>query len=110
VVSHFLTLTVEVGDYVFLSHRLLPSFETGRRGLFNRVFEVIEKQPDYSAGTITYRLLDTGWMTKKRLSRLAPQGTPTYPAASDAERARYMFICQDLTAAYSDGTAGKTIF
>jgi len=110
VTSHFLTLTVEVGDHVYLSHRLLPNFETGRRGVSNRIFEVIEKQPNYSEGTMTYRLLDVGWLSGKILSRVAPQGTPAYPDASSSERARYMFLCADSTKAYSDGTPGKTIF
>ena len=46
--SHFMTLTVEVGDFVYLTHPLLPNFETGRRGIFNRIFEVIEKQPNFT--------------------------------------------------------------
>jgi len=46
----------------------------------------------------------------KELSRVAPQGTPAYPSASSAARSRYMFICDDATGQYSDGTAGKTIW
>ena len=110
VTSHFMTLTVEVGDFVFLSHPLLPNFETGRRGVFNRIFEVIEKQPDYSQGTMNYRLLDTGWLSRKKLSRIAPQGTPAFPSASNFQRAKYMFLAQQSTGTYSDGTSGKTIF
>jgi hypothetical protein len=96
--SHFMTLTVEVGDFVFLSHPLLPNFETGRRGVTNRVCEVIEKQPNFGEGTMTYRLLDMGWVAGKGFSRVAPQGTPAYPSASSAARTRYMFICGDTTA------------
>jgi hypothetical protein len=110
VTTHFRCLTVEVGDYVFVSHPLLPNFETGRRGVFNRLFEVIEKQPNYSEGSMTYRLLDAAWVRSKKLSRVAPLGTPSYPSASTAQRARYMFIAQDSTQAYSDGTPAKTIF
>jgi len=110
VTSHFLTLTVEVGDYVLVSHPLVPDFETGRRGVYNRLFEVIEKQPNYSEGTMTYRLLDAAWTRTKKLSRIAPQGTPSYPSASEYERARYMFVCADSTRTYSNGSAGKTIW
>ena len=59
---------------------------------------------------MTYRLLDMGWMAAKKLSRVAPQGTPAYPSASSAARTRYMFICDDTTGQYSDGTVGKTIW
>lgn len=110
VTSHFLTLSVEVGDHVFLSHPLLPNFATGRRGLFNRIFEVIEKQPNFREGTMTYKLLDTGWVASKKLSKVAPEGTPAWPSASQAQREKYMFVCDDATGQYSDGTAGKTIW
>jgi hypothetical protein len=108
--SQFMTLTVEAGDYVFASHPLLPNFETGRRGVFNRIYEVIEKQPNYSQGSMTYSLLDTGWASAKKLSRVAPDGTAAFADASSGDRARYIFICNSLTGAYSDGPAGKTIF
>jgi hypothetical protein len=108
--SQLMTLTVEVGDFVFLSHPLLPNLQTGRRGVTNRICEVIEKQPNFGEGTMTYRLFDMGWVAAKELSRVAPQGTPAYPSASSAARSRYMFICDDATGQYSDGTAGKTIW
>ncbi|MBZ5516113.1 MAG: hypothetical protein LAN62_14950 [Acidobacteriia bacterium] len=108
--SHFLTLTVEVGDLVYLTHPLLPNFQSGRRGVSNRIYEVIEKQPNFGEGTMTYRLLDMGWLAAKKLSRVAPQGTPTWPAATQAQRDRYMFACNDATGEYSDGGPGKTIF
>ena len=108
--SQFMTLTVEAGDYVFLSHSQLPNFETGRRGVYNRLYEVIEKQPDYSAGSMAWTLLDTGWAISKVASRVAPQGTPAYSSASTTLRSRYMFISQNSTKTYSDGTPGKTLF
>jgi len=110
VTTHFMTLTVEVGDYVYLSHPLLPDFESGRRGVSNRIFEVFEKQPNYAQGTMTYRLLDTNWIRSKKLSRVAPTGTPAWPDATQAQRDRYMFICLDSTKKHGDGTAGKTIW
>jgi hypothetical protein len=110
VTSHFLTLTVEASDYVFVSHPLVPNFETGQRGLFNRICEVVEKQPNFAAGTMTYRLLDVGWLSSKKLSRIAPQGTASYPEASGAARGRYMFLSSEATKQYNDGTAGKTVW
>jgi hypothetical protein len=105
-----MTLTVEVGDFVYLTHPLLPNFETGQRGIFSRIFEVVEKQPNFNEGTMTYRLLDVAWVSAKRLSRIAPDGTPAWPDASQAERDQYMFVADDTTKQYSDGTAGKTIW
>jgi hypothetical protein len=108
--SHFMTLTAEVGDLVLLSHRLLPNFETGQRGVTNRLSEIIEKQPNFAEGTMTYRLLGLGWVAGKVLSRVAPQGTPDYASASSAEQVRYMFIADEATMQYSDGTPAKTIW
>lgn len=110
VASQYMTLTVEAGDHVFAAHPLLPNFETGRRGVFDRIYEVAEKQPNYSEGTMTWRLLDTGWAVSKVLSRVAPTGTLAFTAASNSTRARYMFISADATKKYSDGSAGKTIW
>jgi hypothetical protein len=59
---------------------------------------------------MAYQLLDTGWMGTKVLSRIAPQGTPAWSSASTAQRERYMFLSQEASQTYSDGTAGKTVF
>ena len=110
VTSQYMTLTVEVGDYVFLSHPLLPNFKTGRRSVTNQICEVIDKQPNYAEGTMAYRLLDVGWVASKKLPRIAPEGTPAWPSATAAQRDRYMFLCADASKQYSDGTEGKTIW
>lgn len=110
VTSQFMTLTVEAGDYSFLSHPLMPNLQTGRRGVFNQIVEVIDKQPNYQNGTMTYQLQDSGWMNSKVLSRIAPSGTPAFTAASSYQRARYAFMANGTTNAYSDGTPAKTIF
>ncbi|HVB56426.1 MAG TPA: hypothetical protein VNE63_08355 [Candidatus Acidoferrales bacterium] len=110
VTAQYMTLTVEVGDLVYFSHPLVPNLRTGRRGIFNEIFEVIDKQPDYSKGTMTYKLLDTSWLSSKILSLIAPAGTPPWTAATSAERNRYMFLSSSATGAYSDGTSGKTVW
>jgi hypothetical protein len=108
--TQYLTLTVEVGDFVYVNHPLLPNFLTGQRGIYNRIFEVIERQPNFSEGMMTYKLLDTSWMASKKVSRVALDGTLAWPQATPAQRERYMFVCAHATKQYSDGTAGKTIW
>ena len=110
VTSQFMNLTIEAGDYVYFSHSLLPNLEAGTRGIYNRVMEVVDKQPNYNRGNMSYQLLDTGWMGAKVLSRIAPQGTPSWSAASSSQRDRYMFLSQESTRAFPDGTPGKTVF
>jgi hypothetical protein len=110
VTSQFMNLTIEAGDFVYFSHPLLPNLEAGTSGVYNRIMEVVDKQPNYTQGNMAYRLLDTSWMGAKVLSRIAPQGTPAWSAASNTERERYMFLSQESSRAYSDGTPGKTVF
>jgi hypothetical protein len=110
VTAQYMTLTVEVGDLVYFSHPLVPNLRTGRRGIFSEIFEVVDKQPDYSKGTMTYKLLDTSWLSSKILSLIAPAGTPSWAAATSAERNHYMFLSNSASGTYSDGTSGKTLW
>jgi hypothetical protein len=51
---------VWVGDYVSLSHPLMPNLLTGALGVTGRVYEVISRDPDYASGRMKFTLLDTG--------------------------------------------------
>jgi hypothetical protein len=58
--AFFMTLPVWVGDYVSLSGPKIPDLFTGALGLTNRLFEVIDRTPDYAGGKMSFKLLDTG--------------------------------------------------
>lgn len=58
--AFLLTLPVWVGDYVNVSHPLMPNLLTGELGVVNRLYEVIDREPDFARGRMRYRLLDTG--------------------------------------------------
>jgi hypothetical protein len=58
--AFFMTLPVWVGDYVTLSHPKMPDLFTGALGVTDRVFEVIDRTPNYSGGKMSFKLLDTG--------------------------------------------------
>jgi hypothetical protein len=55
-----MTLPVWLGDYVALTHTKMPDITTGALGVTNRIYEVVDRQPDYAGGTMQYKLLDTG--------------------------------------------------
>jgi len=55
-----MTLPAWVGDYVSVTHRLVPDVATGNLGVTNRLYEVIDREPDYARGRMRYVLLDTG--------------------------------------------------
>ena len=110
---HLAAVQPEVGDFVWLNHPNVFDFQGGRIGLTNVVCEVIDKQPDYQEATISFELLDTRFMRFTRLYRLAPiaEGVPFWPAASDEQKAEYMFLSFAAGGGvYSDGTPGNTIF
>jgi hypothetical protein len=55
-----MTLPVWVGDYVALTHTKMPDITTGNLGVTNRIYEVVNRQPNYAQGQMAYELLDTG--------------------------------------------------
>jgi hypothetical protein len=58
--AFLMTLPVWVGDYVAVTHDLMPDLTTGNLGITDRIYEVIERSPNYATGTMQYKLLDTG--------------------------------------------------
>jgi hypothetical protein len=58
--SMLMTLPVWVGDYVSLTHPLMPDITTGALGVTNRIYEVVDRQPSYADGMMSYKLLDSG--------------------------------------------------
>ncbi|MGH9770739.1 MAG: hypothetical protein ACRD4Q_03415 [Candidatus Acidiferrales bacterium] len=107
------TVTVELGDYVWLNHPLVADFQTGRLGLANVVCEVIGKRPNYAQGNVEYDLLDTRFINLTTPYSIAPAsaGVASWTGASAADKAQYMFISQAASGGmYADGAAGNTIF
>jgi hypothetical protein len=58
--AFLMTLPVWVGDYVYVSCTVMPNPFTGALGVVDRVYEVIDRNPNYAAGKMQYKLLDTG--------------------------------------------------
>lgn len=58
--AFYATLPVWVGDYVTVTHPLMPDLFTGALGVSGRIFEVIDRSPDYANGKMQFKLLDTG--------------------------------------------------
>ncbi len=104
-------LPVEVGDFVWLSHRLVPDFLTGQRGLTNVVGEVIDRKPHYASGLIEFGLLDTRFMRMTSPFGIAAAGVPAYSAASPAQRRQLMFVSSAANGGLNpDGSPGHAIF
>ncbi len=107
------TLQVELGDYVWLTHPKVLDLTVGKLGLNNVVCEVIDKQPNYTQGTVDFTLLDTRYINLSTPFQIAAGAAnlPNYAAATPAERAQYMYISSAASGGEnSDGTVGNTIF
>ena len=107
------TLPVELGDYVWLSHPKVLDLNSGKIGLNNVVCEVLDRQPNYSQGTVDFTLLDTRFISISPPYQIAVAAgnIPPWSQASAQQRAQYMFISSASAGGEnSDGTAGNTIF
>jgi hypothetical protein len=107
------TLRVELGDYVWLTHPKVLDLTVGKLGLSNVICEVIDKQPNYSRGTVDFTLLDTRFISLSTAFSIASAtaGIPNYADATAVQRAQYMYISSAAAGGEnSDGTAGNTIF
>ena len=107
------TLQVELGDYVWLTHPKVLDLTVGKLGLNNVVCEVIDKQPNYSQGTVDFTLLDTRFINLSTAFQIAAAAAniPNYADATPTERAQYMYISSAASGGEnSDGTTGNTNF
>ena len=60
IVAFLMTLPVWIGDYVAVTSSRMPNVLTGAMGVTGRIFEVVDRSPDYASGCMRYKLLDTG--------------------------------------------------
>ncbi len=107
------TLVVEVGDFVYLTHRLLPDLQTGQVGVNGVVCEVVDRKPNYAQGTMEFELLDTRFMSMTKPYQIAPlaSGIPAWGNATLGQQQKYMFISlASMGGENPDGTLGNTIF
>jgi hypothetical protein len=70
--AFLLTMPVWVGDYVAVTHSLMPDLTTGAIGVTDRIYEVIDREPDFAAGRMQYKLLDTGLTGLQPAHKWAP--------------------------------------
>lgn len=100
---------LELGDWVSITHPLLPNRVLGTRGLTNSVWEVIGREYEWHAGLVHLNLLNIDWLAAAPIYQFAPDAIPSWPTASPAQRAQYMFVASATTGEYSDGTPGHLI-
>ncbi len=70
--AFLLSLPVWVGDFVYVTHSMMPNLLTGDLGVTERLYEVIDREPDFARGRMRYRLLDTGLTGVQAAHELSP--------------------------------------
>lgn len=84
----------ELGDHFLLSHPLLLDLETGTLGITDVLCEIVERQPDYANGTVTFKVADTRFMSiSNGAFEIAQDGAvASYPFANFIQQGQYLFI------------------
>ena len=102
---------LEIGDFVRLTHPLVPDRETGTVGVTAHLFEVLNGTLNFRKGTVRLSLVDASDVELASASffKWAPDGTPDFAAASQAQRDAYMFVADDATGDYSTGADGHRL-
>jgi hypothetical protein len=72
--AFLMTLPVWVGDFVNVTHPKMPNLLTGALGVTHRLYEVIDREPDFARGRMRFRLLDTGLTGQQAAYQFAPSG------------------------------------
>jgi len=99
---------LEPGDIVDVTSSHVPNRITGVMGVSGMLFEVFDRTWDFNAGIVKLRLIDASYLASVGTALIAPAGTPDWTLASTAQKARYMFLCNDSDQ-YSDGSAGALL-
>ena len=99
---------LEPGDIVDVTSSHVPNRITGVMGVSGMLFEVFDRTWDFNAGIVKLRLIDASYLASVGTALIAPAGTPDWTSASTAQKARYMFLCNDSDQ-YSDGSAGALL-
>jgi hypothetical protein len=111
--AQLLTVIVEVGDYVWLTHSKVSDLVNGKVGVTSVLCEVIDRQPDYANATMEFKLLDTRPLQIGTPYQVAPAAgnIPAFSSATAAEKQQYMYISAAASGGTNaDGTPGNAIF
>lgn len=99
---------VEVGDYVTVTHRLMENLDTGTRGWSNRVCQVMQVQPKWDTGRITFDCVDVTKSLRPSV-QYAPDSQPVWTSATSAQKSQYMFMA-NASEQQSDGSAASGVY
>lgn len=102
---------MELGEFFTLTHPLLIDYVAGVLGVTSVLCEIVDRQPNYSTGRVTFTIIDTRFIkTSNGAFQISAVGDaiPVYGSASAPQRALYMFV-SDNTGHYSTGAVANQL-
>lgn len=101
------TCVLEPGDPVTMTNSQVPDRLLGIMGITGKVFEVMDRTWNFTACTVTYKLLTLDLSSFKQYL-ITGNAEPNYTAATALDKAKYMFLCNNSDQ-YSNGDPGNTL-
>lgn len=99
---------LEPGDVVTLTHSKVPDRKLGVMGVTGRKFVVLDRTWNFQDALVQLTLVDASYFSNFGLYKITPDAQGTYIASSSADKAKYMFLCNDSDQ-YSNGDAGHLL-
>jgi hypothetical protein len=104
---------LEPGDAVSVTNPLVPDRDNGVMGIENKIMQVLNRVWQFGPCLVQYKLIDgsaltTGGGFSGSAFKIAPNSEADWTAASDADKAKYMFIA-GTDGRYSDGVHGNKL-
>lgn len=98
---------VEPGDQLLITHPQVADRVAGVMGITAHTFEQLDRVYHFDSATVGLKLLDISGSTFPTFY-IAPDCEPDFTAASDADKAHYLFQANDSDQ-YSDSTPANTL-
>lgn len=92
----------EPGDLLAFTNPTVPDRVNGVVGITNKKFEVLDRTWHFADGTVEFTLLDSTYLAGFGTSLIAPDATLDYTSETSDNKAKYMFLSDDL-GKYSNG-------
>jgi hypothetical protein len=120
------TFATELGEYVYLTHPLLPNRKTGTIGITNQLFKVIKRSYNFLSMLVTFTLEDASGVALFQAKRIRPAGVVSvssgsppavvitnypqqlYSASTAYEKNRYVYM-SDINSNQADGDAAARL-
>jgi hypothetical protein len=106
--AHWTAAVLEPGDVIDITNSHIPNRLTGSIGITSKLFEVLDVKRDYETATVELTLLDATYLQNFGRYLITPDGEANYTSASTADKAKYMFMCNDSDQ-YSNGDAAHQL-